>query len=279
VGEEGILVSYEEAKAIPKDQLAWRWARMSKSKGNVVTPDEMVDQFGADALRVHLLFVAPFDGEVQWSSDGVASAAKFLNRVFKLVHEMGAQFDPEWRAKVEGGGSKVEDSAGTKALRRATHQAIRKSTEDIQRFAFNTYIAALMTYLNAIQDAQRAADLGQGEWRLAFSEALETLILLLAPAAPFSADELWESLGRDGFTYHQPWPEFVPELAAEDMWTVAVQVNGKLRDTVQIAAGSSDEELQEAGLASAKVQSHLAGKAVRKVIVIPGKLVNVVASA
>ncbi|MBI5707797.1 MAG: leucine--tRNA ligase [Armatimonadetes bacterium] len=280
VGADGILVSFEEAKGIPKDQLMWRWARMSKSKGNVVTPDEMVDQYGADALRVHLLFVAPFDGEVQWSSDGVGSMAKFLNRVFKAVTELSGSFDSDWRTKIQTLWSDQSDksdlSDGARNLRRATHQAIKKCTEDIDRFAFNTYIAALMTYLNSIADAQRAGANAPG-WRLAASEALETLILLLAPAAPFSADELWESLGLRGFTHQQAWPVFDPEIAAEDVWPIAVQVNGKLRDTVMVPAGSSNQELEAAAKASAKVQVHLEGKEVKKVIVVPGKLVNIVA--
>lgn len=272
VGEEGILVSFEEAKSIPEDQLLWRWARMSKSKGNVVTPDEMVDQFGADALRIHLLFVAPFEGEVQWSSDGVGSMAKFLNRVFRTANELQPLFDPQWDRKIQA------THEPSRSLRRATHQAIKKAREDIDRFAFNTYIAALMTFLNAIQDAQKQADLESPGWKLALSEAIETLVLLLAPAAPFSADELWESLGKAGLTYLQPWPQSDPEIAAEDVLTIAVQVNGKLRDTVAAPAGASNDDLEAAAMASEKVQQHLQGATVRKVIVVPGKLVNIVAN-
>lgn len=275
VGEEGILVSFAEAKSISEDQLLWRWARMSKSKGNVVTPDEMVDKYGADALRIHLLFVAPFDGEVQWNSGGVGNGAKFLGRVFRMAHDLKETYRAEWRTVLKG--QSDEGTKGLKELRRATHQAIRKCTEDIERFAFNTYVAALMTFLNSINDSQRAADLKLEVWQAAFSEAIETFILLLAPAAPFSADELWESLGKTGFTYQQDWPAFDVDLAAEDVLTIAVQVNGKLRDTIQAPAGASNQELEESALASSKVRAHLAGKSVKKVIVVPGKLVNIVA--
>ncbi len=292
VGEEGILITFEEAKEmqaridsgeLPEDELMWRWARMSKSKGNVVTPDEMVEQYGADALRVFELFVAPFDADVHWDSSGVEKVgARFLDRVFRTVHELSPLFDPSWR----GGIANANLDDGAASLRRATHQAIKKSTEDIGRFAFNTYVAALMSYLNAINDfcakrgSSESASGIEGGRRFALSESLETLVLLIAPAAPFSADELWESLGdwegKAPFTYLADWPEWDPELAKEDVVTIAVQVNGKLRDTLEMPAGASNEELERAALASPKVLSHMDGKGVKKVIVVPGKLVNVV---
>jgi leucyl-tRNA synthetase len=274
VGEEGILVSYEEAKALPQDQLMWRWARMSKSKGNVVTPDEMVEQFGADALRIHELFVAPFEGEVQWDSSRVEKdGGKFLNRVFRMVNELAPMFDTHWRSKLSDHKSEAE---GVIALRRATHQAIKKASEDIERFAFNTYVAALMTFLNEINDAIRNAERNNPDWIGALSEAIETFILLLSPAAPFSADELWESLGKSGFTYRQPWPAYSAELAAEDTLNIAIQINGKLRDTMQISATASNDDLQKAALSASKVVSFIDGRPVKKMIVVPGKLVNIV---
>jgi leucyl-tRNA synthetase len=285
VGEEGILISFEEAASLPQDQVFYRWARMSKSKGNVVTPDEMVEKYGADALRIFELFVAPFDADVQWESEGVEkSGSRFLGRVFRMALELAPHFDPEWRLAMRDG--RFEGAAAS--LRGATHRAIKKATEDIERFAFNTYVAALMSFLNEITDAMKSASnspthpINEPPLRMALSEALETFILLLAPAAPFSADELWESLpvwqGKPPFTYLAEWPKWDPEIAKEDVLTIAVQVNGKLRDTLELLADSTNEELEKAALASPKVQVHLDGKSVRKVIVVPGKLVNVVAN-
>jgi len=246
-----------------------RWVRMSKSKGNVVTPEEAVGLFGADALRIYELFVAPFEADIQWSSDGMAGAARFLHRVFKLASELQPGYRSDWADHIDG----MEDPVARKQ-RRITHQTIRKVTADIDRFAFNTYISQMMVFANETADLAKQ---GTGEaYALAASEALESLILLIAPAAPHSADELWESTGRSGFTFTATWPTAVDALAAEDTVTIAVQVNGKLRDTLDAPTGSSDEALRSAALGSAKVQLHLEGKEIRKVIVVPGKLVSIV---
>jgi leucyl-tRNA synthetase len=274
VGEDAIMISFAEAAQMPEDQVIWKWVRMSKSKGNVVTPDEAVAEYGADALRVYELFVAPFDADVQWSNEGMNGAARFLGRVFKFASDIAAHFDSDWWSKI----SQCPPSDGFTAVRRATHQAVRKATEDIERFAFNTYIAALMSYLNSLSAALKSHPPTDEAMRLAYSEALESLVLLLAPAAPHSADEIWESLGKQGFTYLQPWPGWDPDLAKEETVTIAVQVNGKLRDTIEMPAEATNAELEQAALASAKVQAFLNGSTVRKVIVVPGKLVNVVVS-
>lgn len=281
VGEDGILCSFAEAKVFEEeiksgkreeDFIFYRWARMSKSKGNVVTPDEMVEQYGADALRVYELFVAPFEADVQWSNDGVAGAARFLNRVFKFIDEQKSKFHPDWKDQIE---SVPEDAS---AIRRPVHQAIQRVTENIERFAFNTTVSELMKCLNSLQDAAKNAEFSKPEYVPAWSEALESFILLLAPIAPFSADELWESIGRSGFTYHASWPKSDPAIAAEDTVTIAVQVNGKLRDTIQMSASASNEDLESAAVALPKVLAHTDGKTLRKVIVVPGKLVNIVVS-
>jgi leucyl-tRNA synthetase len=273
VGEDGILVSFEEAKSIPKEDLMWRWVRMSKSKGNVVTPDEMVATHGADALRVHLLFGAPFNADVEWDSAGVASAAKFLSRVFRFVDESKPNFTENWRDLIEF--EPLSDAA--KSVRRATHKTIRDVTKDIDDFGFNTYISWLMKYLNALTDSKvdPAADRGLA---LAISEAVETLVLLLAPAAPHSADELWESLGKSGFTYEASWPKFQPELAEDDVVNIAIQVNGKLRDEFQAPAQATNADLEALALARPKILGLLEGLTVRKAIVVPGRLVNIVAN-
>ncbi|MCE9557498.1 MAG: leucine--tRNA ligase [Armatimonadetes bacterium] len=265
VGEEGILVSFEEAATLPKEDVTWKWVRMSKSKGNVVTPDEAVAEYGADALRIYELFVAPFDADVQWSNEGMQGSVRFLSRVFKLVSDHAPDYDPMWASKI---GDQVSP------LRRATHQLIKRVTEDVERFAFNTSIAGFMIYLNTLADLRAAGELSKVE----MSEGVESMILLLAPFAPHCADELWAGLGQEGFTYLCEWPQFVEEFTVEDTVTIAVQVNGKLRDTFEVGAGVASEELEKLALALPKVAVHTEGKTIRKVIVIPGKLVNVVAN-
>ncbi|HVL40185.1 MAG TPA: leucine--tRNA ligase, partial [Fimbriimonadaceae bacterium] len=274
VGEEGILITFKEAESLPDDQKFYRWARMSKSKGNVVTPDEVVEREGADALRIYELFVAPFEQDVQWSNEGLLGASRFLSRVFRMVEEVQPYFEPQWRAHL--GLSEVEGRA--KSLRRLTHQSIRKATDDIDRFAFNTYISAMMEFLNGINKAVREMSQPSEQEVLALSEALEIFILLLAPAAPHTADELWEQLGKQGFTYHADWPTHREDIAAEESLTIAVQVNGKLRDTFETRVGVPREELESQALAQPKVQPFIEGKAIRKVIVVPDKLVNIVVS-
>lgn len=275
VGEDGILVSFEEAKSLPKEEVTWKWVRMSKSKGNVVTPDEAVDGYGADALRLFELFVAPFDADVEWNNDGMTGTARFLSRVFRLVSETQPEYQADWRSSADLSNS----SDLVREIRRATHKAIKRSTEDIDRFAFNTYVAGLMETLNTYNDLRRKSSTDSNpSLNVAWSEAVETLVLLLAPGAPHSADEMWEALGKEGFTYGANWPQFDPDLAKDDVLTIAVQVNGKLRDTIEVSAEATEEEVKADAMASEKVLGHLQGLTVRKVIVVPKRLVNIVAN-
>ena len=274
VGEDGILVSFEEAKELPEDELMWRWVRMSKSKGNVVTPEEAVEQYGADALRIYELFVAPFEQSVNWSNDGMQGASRFLSRVFRLMADLQPLWDADWRIMI----NVTEMDGKAKDIRRATHQLVAKASDDIERFAFNTYIAAMMTTLNTLNDLTKGLKTPTESEKLALSEFIEFFITILAPAAPHSADELWSSLGEKGFTYNLDWPKADAELAKADEITIAVQVNGKLRDTIEMSAGATNEEIEAAARASEKAASFIEGKTIRKVIVVPGKLVNIVAN-
>jgi leucyl-tRNA synthetase len=268
VGEEGILVSYEEAKLLPEEDLTWKWVRMSKSKGNVVTPDEAVEQYGADALRMYLLFVAPFHADVQWSNEGMQGMVRFLSRIFRFAADIEKIFEPNWKDLIPF----APTDARVKKIRRITHQTIRNCTKDIESFGLNTYVSWLMKYLNELTDVS-----GNPEGiELALSEALETLVLLMSPAAPHSADEIWNSLGKDGVTYHAEWPTCDDELAKDDVVTVAIQVNGKLRDTIDVEIGLGNAEMEKIALSSEKVKIYTHGKEIKKVIVIPGRLVNIV---
>lgn len=272
VGEEGILVSFAEAAGMPADDLTWKWARMSKSKGNVVTPDEAVEQYGADALRIYILFVAPFESTIFWSNEGMQGAVRFLDRVVRLAGQMQALSQPNWKNEIDA----ETPTETSKAMRRTVHGTIRKVTEDFEKFAFNTAISALMIMVNDLTDLMKKVDASSQAEVLAVSEALESLVLLIAPAAPHTADELWESLGRSGFTYQADWPSFRQELAKAEVVTIAVQVNGKLRDTIEVAAEAGEDEVKSAAQSSRKVLVFTEGKEVKKIIFVPGKLVNIV---
>jgi len=211
-------------------------------------------------------------------------SVRFLSRVMKWGAELSSIYQPDWALMID----QHEATDLSRQIRRVTHQMVAKCGHDIERFAFNTYISAMMTALNkygdlmpkdasTLTEAEQAASLTEAE-QAAWSEALSAFIRVLAPAAPHTADEMWSGLGYEEFTLNESWPEAIEALAAEDEVTVAVQVNGKLRDTITLPAGLGNEELEQHALASEKVKAHLDGKTVRKVIVIPGKLVNVVAN-
>lgn len=265
VGEDGILVSFAEAADLPKEDITWRWARMSKSKGNVVTPDEMVASYGADALRLYLLFKAPFEADIQWETKGVEDTARFLSKVFRLVDGRAATYDPDWENHI----AFAEMTKADADLRRLTHQTIANVTKDVDAFGFNTYVSWLMKFVNGLNAATAPSP-------YAWSEALSVLVRLLSPGAPHSADELWSSLGHEGFTYDLAWPIADPALAKDDTVTVAVQINGKLRDTFEASADASRDELLSSAKELEKVVALIEGKEVRKEIVVPGKLVNLV---
>ncbi len=267
--EDWKVLRPEERQTIPEDQWVWRWVKMSKSYGNVVTPDEAAEQYGADALRVYEMFVVPFEDTVQWSDEGIRGCVRFLGRVWRLVARHAEGFSPAgWRAAVGEAAGKDLD------LRRKTHQTIAKFTEDMEDFRFNTAVAALMEWVNAMYEVSNA--LPDGGRSAALDEALETLPLLLAPLAPHIADEMWEGLGQEGFLYRHPWPEADTALAAADTVTIVVQVNGKVRDKLQAPAGADMTAVQEQALALPGVQKHTEDKQIVKVITVPDKLVNVV---
>jgi leucyl-tRNA synthetase len=245
-------------------------AKMSKSRGNVVSPDDMVGRFGADATRMYALFAAPPDRDLDWQEDGVAGVSRFLSRVYRLV----MKYAPVARA-AQGQQAASPDGTSLKLLRKL-HQTIAKITLDFEgRWHFNTCVAAIMELVNDIQasDAQLAA----GEVSAAVvSELLRSLVLLLAPFAPYLAAELWEELGGEGTVLRAPWPKSDPGLAREDELEIPVQINGKLVNVVRVAADADVKAIEAAALADEKVKARIAGKAVVKLIVVPGKLVNLV---
>ncbi|MFH1483613.1 MAG: leucine--tRNA ligase [Chloroflexota bacterium] len=232
--------------------------KMSKSRGNVITPDPYVEELGADVVRAYLMFIGPWEHGGEWDDSGISGMARWLSRVWNLVMEPYTPRSPQPQA--------------TQALRRALHQTIKKVSEDMEDFHFNTMLAALMELTNLMGKVKEAADVEPSAWE----EARKALLLLLAPTAPHLAEELWERLGQPYSIHLQPWPKHDPELAREDEITLVIQVNGKLRDRVQVPASITEEQARELALSREKVQAHLAGKAIEKAIFVPGRLLNLV---
>ncbi len=249
-------------------------AKMSKSKGNVVSPDEMIERYGADATRMYALFAAPPDRDLEWQEDGVAGVSRFLSRVYRLSAAATAETSTVGEATAQG--SVADKSVEERALLRTLHQTIAKITQDFGgRWHFNTCIASIMILVNEI--AAKEAAIGSGEVSAKVtSEVFRTLTLLLAPFAPFLAAELWEQQGGEGAVLRQAWPVADAELAKEDVMEVPVQVNGKLVTVVKVPAESDEEVMKSAALAEAKVQARITGKTLVKTIVVKGKLVNLV---
>ena len=247
-------------------------AKMSKSKGNVVSPDDMVSRYGADATRMYALFAAPPDRDLDWQEDGVAGVSRFLARVWRLTTKYApvARSVRESQSKTQNGG------VGGTVLLRKLHQTIAKITLDFEgRWHFNTCVAAIMELVNDIQSSD--AQLAAGEVPApVVRELLRTLVLLLAPFAPYLAAELWEELGENGSILRAPWPVSDPALAKEDELEIPVQINGKLVVIVRVPADANPKGMETAALADEKIKSRTAGKNVAKVIVVPGKLVNLV---
>jgi leucyl-tRNA synthetase len=231
---------------------------MSKSKGNVVDPEEMIDKYGADTCRLFVLFAAPPEKDMPWIEASVGGPRKFLERVHRFVTRNLARTG-------EG-----DPAADRRALRKL-HQTIRKLTEDFtNRWHFNTSIAALMELINDLYDEEESLS------RVALDQINPALVLLLAPFAPYLSEELWEAMDRKGPVFREAWPKYDEELAKEDAAEVVLQVNGKLRGRIFVRFGASSEELETAALADPKVQPFLSGKQVVKVVVVPDKLVNIV---
>ena len=282
----GLIVNDEPARRLFTQGMVIKdGAKMSKSKGNVVSPDDMVARYGADATRMYALFAAPPDRDLDWQEDGVAGVSRFLGRVWRLVtkyapvvHGEGTGFSPYAQSQKATEALAPEGTASglSASLRRKLHQTIAKITQDFEgRWHFNTCVAAIMELVNELQDAD--AQLASGEIPApVVRELLTNLVLLLAPFAPFIAAELWDQLGGEGVILRAPWPKSDPELAKEDEIEIPVQINGKLIAVVRVPSGSDAKAIEAAALADEKVRSRTVGKNVVKVIVVPGRAVNLV---
>jgi leucyl-tRNA synthetase len=243
---------------------------MSKSKGNVVTPDSVVERYGADSLRVYELFIAPFEQAVAWNDRGVQGCLRFLGRYWNLAVEV-----TEAGAEAGGGEVTAADAAerGRQVLR-TLHKTVRKVTRDMEGFRFNTAVSALMELQNELLDAWMGARgaLSPPQWR----EVLATYTLLLAPMAPHVAEEVWQLVGDGESVLAAPWPAWDEALAADQVVTVVVQVNGKLRDRLEVPADAARDDVLASARAVKNTLRFLEGKQVVKEIYVPGKLVNFV---
>jgi leucyl-tRNA synthetase len=260
------VVDFDEPMTILRNQgiiLGEDSEKMSKSRGNVISPDDLVEGYGADTVRGYLMFGWRWDQGGPWDSHGIEGVARWLNRVWNLVLEEN-----------ESAGQQVSEPTAAEIadLRRWTHKTIRRVTDDMEAFAFNTIIAGLMEFTNALIKAKDTPVYGTAAWE----EAIETLILLLAPCCPHVAEELWARIGRPYSVHQQDWPAFDPDLAAEEVITLVVQVNGKVRARLEVPADVVENVAKESALADENVQRHIAGKQIRKVVYVPGRLVNVV---
>jgi leucyl-tRNA synthetase len=250
--------------------------RMSKSRGNVVDPDDLVARYGADTVRLFLMFMGPWDQGGPWSPTGIGGVHRFLNRLWTVALDPHGKEpgDPEAGTLPAG----VTEDAARSAIRQAAHRTLRDVTADYDGFRFNTMIAKLMELTNVLMRYRGTAVAGSAEW----DEAVRLALLMLAPAAPHVTEELWSrrlaATAESWRSIHQEtWPEVDPAAVVEATREVPVQVNGKLRDKITVAANSSDDALQAAALASDRVRSILAGREPDRVVVAGGgRLVNVV---
>jgi leucyl-tRNA synthetase len=283
------LVNFDEPfkRLLTQGMVLKNGAVMSKSKGNVVDPDDMLQRYGADALRLYVMFVAPPEKEVEWNDAGLEGSARFLMRVWRLVDH--------WAETIGGEGipaSGDDCSAAEKALRRKTHDTIRRVTVDIEdRMHLNTAVSSLMELVNELyafsegtahggptRGEPPAGRIERSQAIAVLREAIDALVLMISPFAPHTAEEMWHMLGHvDGLAV-APWPSFDPEVAKAEEVVVPVQVNGKLRARVTAPADASEDQLRELALADPAVGTYTAGKTIRKVVIGKGPLVSVVVS-
>ncbi|MCU0485360.1 MAG: leucine--tRNA ligase [Anaerolineales bacterium] len=232
--------------------------KMSKSRGNVIAPDELVKRYGADTLRAYLMFFARWDMGAPWNSSGIDGSARWVRRTWALFTEAAPFGNPAPEIR--------------QALRRKVHQTLRRVTHDFDHFEFNTIVSGLMELLNEMYKAREAGAGGTSEWL----EAQDIYLRMMAPVAPHISEELWQRLGKPYSIHTQLWPEVDEDAIHEDVITLPVQVNGKLRDRVEVPVDASDDEIRSAALAAENIKRHLEGRQPKKVIIVPGKLVNIV---
>ena len=267
--DEGLVASDEPfTNLLTQGMVLKDGAKMSKSKGNTVDPQAMIDSVGADTVRLFIMFAAPPEQTLEWSDAGVDGAHRFLKRLWKAVHDHVAAGSVD-----EGARAPEHLNDAHKALRRKLHETVAKVTDDMgRRYTFNTAVAAVMELMNELGSANDGTPAGHAVTR----EVLEHVVLMLSPIVPHIANALWHELGHEEPVVDRAWPTVDEAALVRDQVELVVQVNGKLRDRVAVAADADEDSIRETALAADNVQRHVEGKTVRKVIVVPGKLINVV---
>ena len=250
-------------RLVNQGTIVFNHQKMSKSRGNVIAPDAYVSDVGTDAVRTYMMFMGPWEAGGEWNDDGINGMARWTNRVWDLATRDASVLDE----------SDTHPDA-VRNLRRLQHQTIKKVSEDVERFKFNTAIASMMEFSNSLGQQWDSGVIDSGAW----SEAIRSLALLMSPVTPFLAEEIWEQIGESFSVHQQPWPEWDPDLAADETITLVVQVNGRLRDRIDVPAGISEDDAKARALDSERAKTHTEGKEVRRVIYVPGRLVNIVAN-
>jgi len=254
------LVDFDEpfTRLFNQGTIIYRGDKMSKSRGNVIAPDEYVTELGADAVRGYLMFIGPWELGGEWNDRGIVGVSRWLNRVWSLVTTDYA--------------SHVVDPEAEKEFLHLTHKTIKEVTADLEKFRFNTMLASLMEFSNDVSKVKESRVVSDSLWR----EAISYFLLLLAPTAPHLAEELWERTGHPYSIHNQPWPEYDEELAKEEEITLVIQVNGKLRDKVLVPASIGEVEAKELALGRERVKAYIDGKKLTRVIYVPKRVVNIV---
>ncbi|HOC39156.1 MAG TPA: class I tRNA ligase family protein, partial [Thermodesulfobacteriota bacterium] len=249
-----------------------RKEKMSKSKKNVVDPDELIAQYGADTIRLFCLFAAPPEKDLDWSEEGVQGSFRFLARVWRMVSSNKELLQTAWGETFDS----ESFPEALKNLRRKTHQTIRKVSEDIEeRFHFNTAISAVMELVNSIYLFDVQAITGPQQAAV-LREAIESVIVLLSPITPHMCEELWQSLGYDTSIMNASWPQYDAAIATEEEMVIVIQVNGKLRSKITVPVGMPEGEIKKLAEQDEHIQQWTDGKEIKKVVYVPRKLVNFV---
>ena len=257
------LIDFDEPfeRLFNQGTIIYKGAKMSKSRGNVIAPDDYVEAVGADVVRTYLMFIGPWEQGGEWNDSGINGAARWLNKVWDLFTQSSKKHDH----------SNLNEDSEREILRNL-HKTIARVGEDIERFKYNTAISSLMQYTNHLTDKRSDSSISNDTWR----ECLNKLLVLMAPIAPHLSEELWEMSGNKFSVHQQKWPDYDDQLATDEKITLVIQVNGKLRDKIEAPLTISEDEAKDLAMASEKIKIQIAGNDIMKVIYVPGRLVNIV---
>jgi leucyl-tRNA synthetase len=244
--------------------------KMSKSLGNVIDPTDVISRYGADAFRLYVMFMAPYDETTPWSDERLNGVSRFLHRVWTISEKLIANRKPEVGPSEDGSGEFET------AVDRATHKTLKKVHDDLEHMHFNTMVSTLMEYVNFLSAPATLSELETPENAYLAGRTIRTLILMLAPSAPHIAEELWHELGEEGSVHVAPWPEYDPELIKDDLFTIVIQVNGRVRSEIAVPADTSEEDIKKLAAGDIKVVPYLKDQTILRTIVVPRRLINFV---